>query len=159
MQEVELLRECRHPNVLPLLGFCGDGLAPCIVTPLMRGGSLDDRLLLTAGTLQRLWRLGFGGDPRPCWQQRLSALCDAQRGLVHLHASRTLHRDVKTGNILHDGSLQPLQTAGGALLVYRAFLSDFGLAQVREASAAGAVSGWPRCARRVRRGRAQQRTR
>jgi serine/threonine protein kinase len=69
------------------------------------------------------------------WQQRLSALCDAACGLAHLHASRMLHRDDKTGSILHDGSLQPLQTAGGTLLVYRAFLSDVGLAKVREASA------------------------
>ena len=47
MQEVALLRQCRHPNGLPLLGFCGDRRAPCMVTPLMRGGSLDDRLLLS----------------------------------------------------------------------------------------------------------------
>jgi serine/threonine protein kinase len=47
LQEMQLLRQCRHPNVLPLLGFCGDRRAPCMVTPLMRGGSLDDRLLLS----------------------------------------------------------------------------------------------------------------
>ena len=75
------------------------------------------------------------------WQQRLSALCDAACGLAHLHASRMLHRDDKTGSILLDGSLQLLQTAGGTLLVYRAFLSDVGLAKVREASAgAGATT-------------------
>ena len=54
---------------------------------------------------------------------------------MHLHASRTFHRDVKTGNILLDGSLQPLQTAHGTLLVSSAFHSDVGLAKVREASA------------------------
>ena len=136
LHEVQLLRECRHPNVLPLLCFCGDTRAPCMVTPLMRGGSLDDRLLPSPGASQRLLRLGFNGDPHLSWQQRLSALCDAARGLAHLHASCTLHRDVKTGNILLDGSLQPLQTAGGIIPVYRAFLSDVGLAKVREASAA-----------------------
>jgi hypothetical protein len=135
LQEVQLLRECHHPNVLPLLCFCGDARAPCMVTPLMRGGSLDDRLLPSPGARQRLLRLGFGGDPHLSWQQRLSALCDAARGLAHLHASCTLHRDVKTGNILLDGSLQPLQTADGIIPVYRAFLSDVGLAKVREVSA------------------------
>ena len=135
LQEVQLLRECRHPNVLPLLGFCGDTRTPCMVTPLMRGGSLDDRLLPSPGAGQRLLRLGFCGDPHLSWQQRLSALCDAARGLAHLHASCTLHRDVKTSNILLDGSLQPLHTAGGIIPVYRAFLADVGLAKVREVSA------------------------
>ena len=137
LQEVQLLRECRHSNVLPLLGFCGDTCAPCMVTPLMRGGSLDDRLFPSPESSQRLLRIGFSGDRHLSWQQRLSAMCDATRGLVHLHASRTLHRDVKTGNILLDGSLQPLQTQGGIIRVYRAFLSDVGLAKVRETSKGG----------------------
>ncbi len=67
--------------------------------------------------------------------ERLSALCDAALGLVHLHALRTLHHDVNTCNILLDGSLQPRQTAHDTLLVYRAFFSDVGLAKVHEASA------------------------
>ena len=108
LQEVALLRQCRHFNMLPLLGSCGNRRAPCMVTPLMRCGSLDDRLLLSPAAGQRLRRLGFAGDSHLSWQQRLSALCDAARGLALLHASRTLHRDVKTGNILLDGSLQPL---------------------------------------------------
>ncbi len=51
LQEVALLRQCRHPNVLPLLGFCGDKCAPCMVTPLMCGGSLDNRLLRSPAAL------------------------------------------------------------------------------------------------------------
>ena len=57
LHEVELLRQCRHPNVLPLLGFCGDTRLPCMLTPLMRGGSLGDRLLLTPASHLRLRRL------------------------------------------------------------------------------------------------------
>ncbi len=142
LHEVQLLRKCSHPNVLPLLGFCGDRRAPCMITPLMRGGSLDDRLLPSPASSQRLMRLGFKGDPHLSWQQRLSALCDAARGLLHLHASSTLHRDVKTGNILLDGLLQPLQTAGGGTptAVYRAFLSDVGLAKVHEAARTGGAA-------------------
>jgi serine/threonine protein kinase/tetratricopeptide (TPR) repeat protein len=141
LHEVQLLRKCSHPNVLPLLGFCGDRRAPCMITPLMRGGSLDDRLLRSPASSQRLVRLGFTGDPHLSWQQRLSALCDAARGLLHLHASSTLHRDVKTGNILLDGALQSLQTAGGtSTSVYRAFLSDVGLAKVHEVRTGGAAA-------------------
>ena len=45
--------------MLPLLGFCVDKRVPCMVTPLMRGGSLDDRLLLYPAARLRLRRLGF----------------------------------------------------------------------------------------------------
>ena len=119
--EVETLQLCRHCNVLLLLGYCDDARAPCMITPLMRGGSLDDRLLLSNGALERLRRLGFEGDANLDWKLRLSALCDAARGLAHLHGQRILHRDVKTANILLQGALRPLPMAHGPpLLVYRA---------------------------------------
>ena len=40
------LGTCGHPRLLPLLGFCLDPQAPCLVYPLMEGDSLEDRLLL-----------------------------------------------------------------------------------------------------------------
>ena len=45
-REIQLLGTCHHPCLLPLLGFCLDEKAPCLVYPLMMGGSLEDRLLL-----------------------------------------------------------------------------------------------------------------
>jgi len=141
LQEVATLRLCRHCNVLTLLGYCDDARAPCMVTPLMRGGSLDDRLLLSGGALERLRRLNFEGDAVLDWQQRLSALCDATRGLAHLHDERILHRDVKTANILLEGALRPLPMAHGPpLRVYRAVLSDVGLAKVREPTLGGTTT-------------------
>jgi len=139
--EVATLRLCHHRNVLPLLGYCDDARAPCMITPLMHGGSLDDRLLLSDSAFERLRRLGFEGDPCLDWQRRLSALCDAARGLAHLHGERILHRDVKTANILLEGALRPLRRAHGPpLLVYRAVLSDVGLAKVREPTLGGATT-------------------
>ena len=52
LREIQVLGACRHPNLLPLLGFSADrgagqqGEGVCLVTPLMRGGSLEDRLFL-----------------------------------------------------------------------------------------------------------------
>jgi len=141
LKEVATLRLCSHRNVLALLGYCDDARAPCMVTPLMHGGSLDDRPLLSAGAFERLRWLGFEGDTCLGWQQRLSALCDAARGLAHLHGKRILHRDVKTANILLEGALEPLPMAHGPpLLVFRAVLSDVGLAKVREPTLGGGTT-------------------
>ena len=54
MAEVSSLRRCAHRDVLPLLGYCGAPRAACIVTALMRGGSLDDHLLLSPDARARL---------------------------------------------------------------------------------------------------------
>jgi len=139
--EVATLRLCHHRNVLLLLGYCDDARAPCMITPLMRGGSLDDRLQLLDSAFERLRRLGFEGDACLDWQRRLSALCDAARGLAHLHGERILHRDVKTANILLEGALRSLPMAHGPpLLVHRAVLSDVGLAKVREPTLDGTTT-------------------
>jgi hypothetical protein len=43
-----VLGACRHEHLLPVLGFAADGErageAVCLVTPLMLGGNLEDRL-------------------------------------------------------------------------------------------------------------------
>ena len=42
--EMEVLSQVQHVNIVPLLGWSKDGLAPCLVYALMEGGSLQDRL-------------------------------------------------------------------------------------------------------------------
>ncbi len=42
--EVEVLSRMQHVNIVPLLGWSKDGIAPCLVYALMEGGSLQDRL-------------------------------------------------------------------------------------------------------------------
>ena len=119
--EVQILLTCRHENLLPLLGYNWDQ-QPSLVFPLMEGGSLDDRLLLTPSALQRLASLGFEHEPPPLtWRERLRIVRDVTRALVYLHTpsghkSVVLHRDVKPSNILLDKQLN-------------AKLGDFGLAR------------------------------
>ena len=100
-----------HENLLPLVGYSLSRDLPCLVYPLMAGGNLEDRLLLTAPALERLRALADSTPaaaaaaaesglapaamdtaagaaativPLP-WQQRLLSLRDATRALVYLH--------------------------------------------------------------------------
>ena len=43
-REIKLLQSVEHPHLLPLLGYCLSPEALCLAFPLMRGGSLEDRL-------------------------------------------------------------------------------------------------------------------
>jgi len=72
LQEVQVLGACRHANVLALIGFSADRGSTqeddsvCLVTPLMKGGSLEDRLLLNPQALRRLHQMP-GAPPAAGW--------------------------------------------------------------------------------------------
>ena len=42
--EVEVLSQVHHVNIVQLMGWSKDGMAPCLVYAFMEGGSLQDRL-------------------------------------------------------------------------------------------------------------------
>ena len=44
MKEVAILKSAHHDHLLPLFGYCLDAAAPCLIFPLMVGGSLRARL-------------------------------------------------------------------------------------------------------------------
>ncbi|EOD37170.1 hypothetical protein EMIHUDRAFT_56495, partial [Emiliania huxleyi CCMP1516] len=116
--------------LLPLLGVCLAPARACLVYPLCRGGSLEDRLYRSPAALQRLRMLGFETPPSPLSAAaRLRVLRDAARALHYLHtlSPMILHRDVSAGNILLD------ERGNG-------YLADVGLARAAEATAGGQVS-------------------
>ncbi|XP_054289168.1 interleukin-1 receptor-associated kinase 4-like isoform X2 [Macrosteles quadrilineatus] len=106
--EIDVLAQLSHPNLLPLLGYSEDGPALCLAYKYMRHGSLLDRLACTNGRQPLQW----------C--DRLVIGLGSARGLCHLHTvlERPLvHRDVKSANILLDDNFVPK-------------LGDFGLVRM-----------------------------
>jgi serine/threonine protein kinase len=123
-REVRVLQQCNHPYLLPLLGYSLDDQALCLVFPLMRGGSLADRLSPKEANPEHLHRLGLPASLSPLmWHQRLRILRQATEALLYLHTpvpggkQAVVHRDFKPGNIFLDFELN-------------AYLADTGFAKM-----------------------------
>ncbi len=118
-REVEALRQVRHPAIVSLLDVIDDGDDLVLVMPYLSGGSLADRVLAT------------GPLPHTQVVQIAERLLSA---LATIHRLGMVHRDCKPANVLFD-------TDG------RAFLSDFGVATLRDGTGglteSGAIVGTP----------------
>ncbi|KAF3952654.1 hypothetical protein CMV_021813 [Castanea mollissima] len=105
--EVVLLCQLRHPNLIPLIGYCIDKGERCLVYEFMVNGNLHQHIC------------GTDHDPLP-WKQRLAICIGVARGLHYLHTGlkhTIIHRDVKMSNILLDEK-------------WEAKLADFGLSRM-----------------------------
>ena len=100
-REAAALGRLRHPHILPILDLGQHNGVPYLITPLVQGGSLADRL-----------------ETRGPYAARKAA--DIARRLAdavqHAHELDILHRDLKPDNVLVDDAGRPL-------------LTDFGLAK------------------------------
>eukprot|EP00897_Mesotaenium_endlicherianum_P007650 jgi/Mesen1/6913/ME000354S06105 len=98
-EEVDLISQLNHVNLVVLLGFCTDKGEQIFVYEFMPNATVDDWLHPKQGS----------GRPPLTFEQRLMIAVGAARGLSYLHSfakEPIIHRDVKAANILLDDKLQ-----------------------------------------------------
>jgi serine/threonine-protein kinase len=104
-REAELVSQLSHPNIVPVWDYGEAEGHAYLVMPFIKVGSLADRLRRKQLTLEECTRI----------------LDQVTAALDFAHSRGVVHRDIKPSNILLDGK-------GNALL------TDFGLAQIHDAS-------------------------
>ncbi|XP_010680490.1 serine/threonine-protein kinase STY46 isoform X2 [Beta vulgaris subsp. vulgaris] len=95
-QEVAILREVQHENVVRFIGACTKSPDLCIVTEYMPGGSLYNYLHKNKRALKVSELLKFA--------------IDVSKGMEYLHLNDIIHRDLKSANLLMD-NLQVVKVA------------------------------------------------
>nr|GEX45850.1 wall-associated receptor kinase-like 20 [Tanacetum cinerariifolium] len=109
LNEVRILCQVNHKNLVLLLGCCVELEQPFLVYEYVPNGSLYDHM--------------HGRNKQPLtWAERLGIAHDTAEGLTYLHFSASppiYHRDIKSSNILLDTKM-------------RAKVADFGLSRLAQ---------------------------
>ncbi|CAK8537739.1 unnamed protein product [Lathyrus sativus] len=98
LKEIKVISHVRHPNLLPIRGWCQDNNEIIAVYDFVPNGSLDK------------WLFGAGVLP---WTRRFKVVKDVADGLSFLHSKQLAHKNVKCSSVFLDVS-------------FRAVLGDFG---------------------------------
>ncbi|KAK4479593.1 hypothetical protein RD792_015111 [Penstemon davidsonii] len=110
MAEMKVLCKVHHTNLVELIGYAASGDDLFLIYEYAQKGSLRNHLHNPQNK----------GHTSLSWIMRVQIALDAARGLEYIHEHTRphyVHRDIKTSNILLDGS-------------FRAKISDFGLAKL-----------------------------
>ncbi|OQR98836.1 calcium/calmodulin-dependent protein kinase, partial [Thraustotheca clavata] len=118
LQEVSILKQLHHPNIVPLLDFIEEEAMYYIVTPLCTGGELFQDLIKRTQYTEN--------DARTVMSKLASAV-------AYIHAQHIMHRDIKPENVLLYSS------APGAEIM----LADFGFARLSLGNHLGTACGTP----------------
>eukprot|EP01018_Ginkgo_biloba_P016069 Gb_13038 [translate_table: standard] len=105
--ELAFLSRLHHKHLVSLIGFCEEGEERMLVYEYMPNGALYDHLHKRTESSSLLHS----------WTTRIKIALDAARGIEYLHTYAVppiIHRDIKSSNILLDGT-------------WAARVSDFGL--------------------------------
>ncbi|XP_020232822.1 probable L-type lectin-domain containing receptor kinase S.7 [Cajanus cajan] len=117
LAELSVIAGLRHKNLVQLLGWCVEKGELLLVYEFMPNGSLDKVLYqeCEGGS-------GTNNNNVLSWFHRVNIAVGLASVLSYLHQEceqRVIHRDIKAGNILLDGSMNPR-------------LGDFGLAKLMD---------------------------
>ncbi|CAI5467758.1 unnamed protein product [Closterium sp. Yama58-4] len=96
LREVMLLTTHRHPNLLPLVGYCDEGTEQILIFEHMKHGSLASWLRPPVDAAESRPPLTF--------EQRVRIAADVARAVEFLHSQPKpiVHKDIKTETILLD---------------------------------------------------------
>lgn len=103
--EVKVIGQIHHKNLVKLIGFCDEEQSRMIVYEFLPNGTLASFLFRR---------------PRPSWEDRRRIAVEVARGILYLHeecSEQIIHCDIKPQNILLDEYNNPR-------------ISDFGLAKL-----------------------------
>ncbi|KAE8701868.1 Leucine-rich receptor-like protein kinase family protein isoform 2 [Hibiscus syriacus] len=115
--EMEILGKIRHRNILKLYACLTKGGSSYLVFEYMENGNV----------YRALRRVKKDGKPELNWYQRYKIALGAAKGISYLHhdcSPPTIHRDIKSSNILLDKDSEPK-------------IADFGVAKIAEKSLMG----------------------